>query len=138
MELVIDNNVLFSIMNPNSVASYLFFSLKSKFLAPKFIKSEFSKYKKVCLKKSKLSEQEFEMRQAEVEETIRFFDFKEYKICIPKALKFMSDPNDVDFLALALSSNAIIWSNDLHFQKQTLVKVYTTKEIIELLIKREI
>ena len=41
MELVLDSNSLFSIMNPKSVSSYLFASINAIFIAPEFIKSEF-------------------------------------------------------------------------------------------------
>jgi len=74
MRLVLDNNSLFSIMNPKSVSAYLFASVRAKFIAPGFIKSELEKHKEECLFKSKLSEHEFEIRQKEVEESIDFFE----------------------------------------------------------------
>ena len=74
MRLVLDNNSLFSIMNPKSVSAYLFASVRARFIAPEFIKSELEKHKEECLIKSKLSEHEFEIRQKEVEESIDFFE----------------------------------------------------------------
>lgn len=67
MMFVLDNNILFSLMNPSSIASYLFYSVKAEFIAPKFIKYEFEKYKDIILSKSKLSGQEFEIRKREIE-----------------------------------------------------------------------
>jgi len=43
------------------------------------------------------------------------------------------DRTDSPFLALALVLNCSIWSNDGHFKHQSLINVYTTKEILELL-----
>ena len=43
------------------------------------------------------------------------------------------DITDSPFLALARTLNCQIWSKDGHFKHQNLVKVYTTKEILELL-----
>lgn len=44
------------------------------------------------------------------------------------------DPKDSLFIACALSNpNSVIWSDDKHFKKQNIIKVYNTKEIIELL-----
>ena len=138
MKLVLDNNILFSLMNPNSVNTYLFFSLNVKFIAPEFIKSEFNKYKEDCLFKSKLSEHEFEIRQVEVESNIDFFKLLEYKYFLKESSKVMPDQDDIDFLALALKLNCSIWSNDFHFKQQSLIKVFTTAELINKLLKSEL
>src|SRR3989344_4976251 len=100
MKLVLDNNPLFSIMDPKSISAYLFASIKCKFIAPEFIKSELTKHKGECLAKSKLSEHEFEMRQKEVEEPIDFFKSSVYGDFLDRASDLVSDPDDIDFLAL--------------------------------------
>ncbi|MEK6824863.1 MAG: PIN domain-containing protein, partial [Nanoarchaeota archaeon] len=138
MKLVLDNNSLFAIMSPESASSYLFSSIRAKFLAPEFIISELDKYKELCLQKSKLSEHEFEMRQAEVEESIKFFTSSEYVNFLEKSAELISDPNDIDFLALALSKNAAIWSNDPHLREQSLVNVYTTEDLLKMFLNDEI
>src|SRR3990167_5967289 len=112
MKLVLDNNILFSLMKLESANSYLFFSLNVGFIAPEFIKSEFNKYKEYCLSKSRLSKHEFKLRQTEVESNIEFFKLSEYKHFLKKSLEVMPDPEDIDFLALALFTNSPIWSND--------------------------
>ena len=43
------------------------------------------------------------------------------------------DIDDAPFLALAMSLNCPIWSNDGHFKKQHVVKAYTTRELMNLL-----
>jgi len=121
-----------------SVSSYLFASIRAKFFAPEFIKSEFKKHKSECLFKSKLSEHEFKIMQNEIEEYIEFLKVSEYKEFLEKATNLLSDPNDADFLATALSTNSAIWSNDRHFKEQSLVKVFTTKELINKLLKSEL
>ena len=133
MMLVLDNNSLFSVMNPKSVSAYLFSSIRAEFIAPEFIKSEFEKYKEIILSKSKLSEHEFEIRQKEIEESIEFFEKSKYEEFLKTAKASISDPDDVDFLALALLTNSAIWSNDKHFKEQSLIPVFTTKELIEIL-----
>ena len=43
------------------------------------------------------------------------------------------DPNDTPFIALALAvENDGIWSGDRHFEQQDKVKVWTTKNLLEL------
>lgn len=135
MMLVLDNNIFFSLMNPESVNSYLFSSIRAEFSAPEFIKSELKKHKLECLFKSKLSEHGFEIRQKEVEESIEFIKVSKYEEFLEKAAALLSDPDDVDFLAVSLSINSAIWSNDQHLKKQSLVKVYTTKELADKLLK---
>ena len=138
MRLVLDNNILFSLMKPFSINSFLFSSLKAEFCAPEFIKSELNKYRDDCLSKSRLSEHEFEIRQAGVEKEIKFFESREYKDFIKESLSALPDPDDADFLALALSIKAAIWSNDPHLKIQPLVRVFTTKELAEKLLSGEI
>jgi len=135
MKLVLDNNIFFSLMNPKSIASYVFFFIDEKIYAPEFINIEFEKYKELCLSKSKLSEHEFELRQKEIEKQIKFVKLSEYTPFIKQASNAIVDKNDVDFLALALKLNSVIWSNDVHLKQQQLVKVYTTKDLIESLLK---
>lgn len=61
-EIVIDNNVLFSLINPFSISSYIFSSIDIKFIAPEFIKEELEEHKEECIIKSNLSEDEFRIR----------------------------------------------------------------------------
>lgn len=138
MRLILDNNSLFSIMNPSSIAAYLFKSIKSEFIAPEFIKSEFEEHREECLAKSKLSEQEFEIRQREIEEEIKFVRLSEYEDFLEEAKSAISDSDDIDFLALALSTNSVIWSNDPHLKEQSLVTVFTTGDLAEMFIAGKI
>jgi|SRR3989344_7277598 len=133
MMLVLDNNIFFSLMNPDSANSYLFSLVNVKFIAPEFLKLELNKHKTECLIKSGLSEHEFEMRQKEVEESIEFFKSSEYEKFLDNSLKLISDPNDIDFLALALFKNCAIWSNEPAFKEQSRINVLSTRDMIELL-----
>jgi len=57
---------------------------------------------------------------------------------IEKARKIMEkvDPDDVIFIAAALTKNAVIWSDDSDFQKQSEIKVLKTKDIIRMIYRR--
>ena len=138
MKLVLDNNILFSLMNPESASSYLFSLVRSGFFAPVFIKSEFTEHKAKCLLYSKLSEHEFGIRQAEIEKGIKFFEMSWYEPFLNKSANALLDPDDIDFLALAISLNSAIWSNDPHLKQQSLVEVYTTAELIGKMLNEEI
>ena len=138
IKLVLDTNILFSLMKPNSVASSVFSLLNTDFFAPEFIISELNVHKEECLSKSKLSEHEFKIRQTEVEGRIKFCKLPEYKTFLKSAISSLPDIDDSPYLALALSLNAKIWSNDKHFKQQSLVKALSTKELIDKLLKNEI
>jgi predicted nucleic acid-binding protein len=42
------------------------------------------------------------------------------------------DKKDVPFIAAALALNCSIWSDDKHFKKQKEIKIFTTKEVMEI------
>lgn len=138
MRLVLDNSILFAIMNPHSTSAYLFASIRAKFLAPEFIKLELKEHREECLIKSGLSEQQFEIRQKEIEELIYFSKKSEYEESLEKAVKSLSDPKDSPYIALALTKNAAMWSNDPHLIEQPLVKVYTTRDLLLMFLNEEI
>lgn len=134
MRLVLDNNIFFSLMNPNSINSYLFSLGKIKFIAPEFLIEELEEHKEECIVKSGLSEQEFEIRKEEVKQNIEFIEFSEYIEFLKEAIALISDPDDALYFALALKLGCGIWSNDKKLKEQDKIKVYSTEEIIELLV----
>src|SRR3989344_3658052 len=132
--MIIDNNILFSLMKPDSKNSSLFSILEIEFMAPSFIIQEFNKYHKDCLKKSGLSEELFEKRKKEILNNIRLFEFKEFRSFLNRAMKNTPDQDDAPYFALALKLNLPIWSNDSDLKKQDKVKIFDTKEIIDLFL----
>lgn len=138
MRLVLDTNIFFSLMNPNSVNSYLFSSIAAEFIAPESILAELERHKEECMVKSELSEHEFEIRQREIESGITFVMFPQYKEFLKESLDALVDSYDAPFLATSLSTNAAIWSNDSHFSKQSSVKVFTTRVLVVMFLKGEI
>jgi len=138
MKLVIDNNIFFSLMKPESVNSYIYFLANAQFYAPKYIETELEEHKVECIAKAGLSEHEFEIRQKEVKENIEFFEFTEYKQYLKESIILLPDWEDAPYLALAQFLNASIWSNDIHFMQQSKIKVFTTQRLFDMLLKREI
>jgi predicted nucleic acid-binding protein len=58
---------------------------------------------------------------------------EEYTQFIPELKGKIPDPDDVPLMALAFTKGITVWSNDPHFQQQTVVKVLTTDQLIGLL-----
>lgn len=133
MKLVIDNNVLFSLMKPSSINSYVFASLAVDFCAPTFLKDEFVKHKAECISKSGLSSFEFNERFREIESQIEFIPLSQFEHLLAKIE--LSDADDVPYIAAAQRINGSIWSNDSDLKEQFLVKVFTTAELVGMLLE---
>ena len=43
------------------------------------------------------------------------------------------DKDDTPFIAAALATNSIIWSDDKHFEKQNKIKILKTKDLIKMI-----
>lgn len=138
MELIIDNNILFSLMKPDSMNSKIFLYLnikfKCKFIAPQFLIWEFNKYESECLEKSILSKEEFKYRKQEIISKISFIDFIKYKEFLKEAVKISPDIDDAPYFALSLKTGIPLWSNDAILKKQDKIKVLSTKDIIEIFL----
>ena len=132
MKLILDNNILFSLMKPDSTNSQLFNSMNCEFIAPKFILNEFRKYREECVKKSKLTKEKFLLREKEINSKIEFIEFKEFEKFLEEAIKVSPDENDAPYFALALKINIPLWSNDAELKQQDKIQVLSTRDLIEI------
>src|SRR3989344_5620731 len=106
MKLVIDNNILFSLMNPESTASYIFFTLDATFLAPAFVLEEFKKYKGDAFHKSKLSHQEFEMHAVSISQKLQILPVSTYGHLTEQIRPSLPDEKDIPYIAAAVVCKA--------------------------------
>lgn len=139
MRLVLDANRLFAALIKDSMARKILFHPSLEFIAPDYILIELSNHKKELLKKSKLPEDEFDILFHSIFENIIIVPSEEIKPCYKRAKKIMEniDPDDALFLALAFCSpNDGIWTEDAHFGKQDVVKVWKTIELMEVLVMK--
>ncbi|MBI2137301.1 hypothetical protein HYU12_02150 [Candidatus Woesearchaeota archaeon] len=130
--MIIDNNILFSLMKPDSAASEIF-ELGSGWEAPEFVKVELGEYEELCRKKSGLGVADFRKRRDEVFSRIRFVAVPEYKRFLRKALQLVEDIDDAPYVALALATRSPVWSNDSGMKRHGNVVVLSTEELIRLL-----
>lgn len=133
MRLIVDNNLLFSVMKPDSGCAFLFDSLNVSFIAPSFVLDEFRKYREECLFKSKLTEEEFSLREKNIFSKIEFIHFEEYEALIESAQKTSPDKDDSPYFALAMKLGIPIWSNDTLLKEQEEVRILSTKDLFDLL-----
>ena len=136
MRFVIDTNIIFSALIKDSTTRRIILTSKFDFFIPEYVFIEIQKHSEEILEKSGYDQDDFDTMLDTIIGNINVIPTDEFKSYIPKAFKIMKDidEDDTSFLALAFMINGDgIWSNDPHFEKQNKIKVWKTKNIIELL-----
>ncbi|MBI4140680.1 hypothetical protein HY485_02470 [Candidatus Woesearchaeota archaeon] len=129
---VVDTNVLFTFFWNASVSRELFVSQDLDLYSPEYAIEELKRYRDEIMKKAGLSESEFDSIVKELKMLVKFVSLETYVPCFRSAVKITPDKDDVDFVALALKLRCSIWSNDNLLNEQKNIKVWSTKEVIEL------
>ena len=137
MIIVIDSNILFSALVKDSLTRKLIFELNEELVFPESIFEELRRNKPDLVKKSKLSEENFDEVLRVISKYIKIIPTEQFKIYREEAWELIKEhsPEDVMFIACALSfENSILWSDDKKLKRQNKVKVFNTKEVMEILI----
>ena len=66
------------------------------------------------------------------ENEIEFISFEGFRELLGKADQISPDSDDVHYFALALKSGCSIWSNDKALKRQTVVKVFSTSDLLKM------
>jgi len=137
MNFVIDTNILISALIKDSVTRKIIIESGLNFYYPKISFYEIQKHKQLVLKKSRMSEKQFNDVLNILLDNVILVSEHQFTDSLDMANNLIGkiDINDVVFLACALSLNLEIWSDDKHFQKQNEVKVLTTQEFIKRFLK---
>lgn len=138
MILVIDANILFSILIKMGKTLDLVFNYNFEVLSPDFILEEFIEHKEEISSKSGFNYGQLLTAIILLSERIKFISLEEYKQFLPNAFEISPDKDDIDYFALALKLNCPIWSNDKKLKEQNKVKVYSTNDLQELFKQEEI
>ena len=135
MKLVIDANIAFSLLKKGSFTRKLAQEHSLELYSHKFILEELEEHSEELCELLKVSENKFG-RIKEILSKLVNLKVKVSPQQLNRAASLISDPDDEQYLALALRLNCPIWSNDSHFQEELIknaVKVFTTEELKELL-----
>jgi len=130
LELVVDANVLFSFFKVRSPTRKLVIASGFKLYAPEFALTELESYCREVSAKAKMSLGAFELFKTVMKWFVTFITDEEYKGSLQEAKSLTPDPKDVAYFALALKFNCPIWSNDKALKEQSVVKVFSTSELI--------
>ena len=133
MDLVVDANVLFSILIKSGKTEEIMLETELHLFCPEFIFEEFEKYKDEILEKTKRTEKEYKDVFEIIKVKIKTIPNEETEKYMDEARRISPDKKDVDYFALALKMKCAIWSNDKPItNKQNEVIVYNTEELVNL------
>lgn len=138
MKLVIDTNRLVAALIKSSVTREIILSDKFDLYSPDYILTEIERNRDFIIKKAKINIKDFEEILLTLLYHIHLVPFKEFKDNYMEAFKIMSevDPDDTTFLALGLALKVDgIWTEDNDFNNQKILKVYSTKDLLEMMEK---
>src|SRR3989338_6795467 len=131
MLLVADANILFSFFDAESKARKLLLLKDVELFSPRFLLKELVEHKEEIEEKFGLSEGQFSLELKLIETNVKLVPLKEFEDFVEKVKALSSDTDDLQYLALALKLNLPLWSNDKELKKQSVIKVFSTKELIE-------
>lgn len=133
MDLVIDANILFSVLIKRGVTEKLLFEEDLHIFAPEFLFEEFEKYNDLILSKTDRTKEEFNKLINILKRRIKIIPNEETEEFITQAKKICPDKKDVDYFALALKLKCPLWSNDKELKvKQKIILIYSTEELITM------
>lgn len=135
MKLIVDTNIINAGLVKEADTRRLLIHPELELYTPEFTIFEIEKHKDILQIKSGLSRKDFTLLSEGIISRITVVPIESFRRKLSKAYKIMEqiDIHDTPFLALALSfDNDGIWSHDKDFCKQDLVRVWSTKELLEI------
>lgn len=132
MKLVIDANVVISALIADSKTRELIVTLEPDLLTPAFVHDEIENYEDLIVEKSGMKPDRVAQFINLLFQYIDIVPAEDFYPAIENAKGAIgdTDPDDVLYLACALSEEAAIWSDDSDFTEQNLVETYTTSDVL--------
>jgi predicted nucleic acid-binding protein len=105
-----------------------------KLFSPEFALEEINVYKNDIIRKTGITSKEFSKIRTDLAIAVEFIPVEKYTGFLKDAINISPDPNDIDFLALAIKLNVKLWSNDSNLKNQRKVQVYSTSDLLDKLL----
>ena len=139
MRIILDANIIISALIKDSMTRKILFNSGWLFYYPQEALVELRRYRQLIITKSNLSEKEYIKLFSKLFKMIILIPNKAILPNFKEASSIMAniDPDDILFIACALNKSAIIWSDDKHFQKQKVIHVLNSKQVIRIFSRRE-
>lgn len=135
MQLIVDANILIAAFLKSAITRELLFDDEVELFAPEYFAMEVlqtTQKNKILKKCLALTKKEVGELLDSLLNPIKIIPEEKYISFIEKANQEVP-LDDAPYLALSLAIKIPIWSNDAAFKKQTLVKIYTTSELLKIL-----
>jgi len=138
MRLVVDANELFAgiIAKGKELQSWtldILFSDEVELFAPFRLLAELEKNRDEIRGKSGFSLRDFEAFVGIVKLRVRFIPLEQFLDTVKVAKELAPHLKDVEYFALALKLDCPIWAQEKAFKKQSVIKVFSTSELLALL-----
>ncbi|MBN2567177.1 hypothetical protein JXB02_03790 [Candidatus Woesearchaeota archaeon] len=130
---MVDSNVLFSALIRDSLTRTLLFSMDQEFVAPAYIVEEAERHRDILMRKSRMNGPDFDLLMRLVMGRVRLVPHETLDKHREMSLRCVGpiDLDDAPFIACALAHpGSVLWSDDSHLKKQSLVPVMTTAEML--------
>jgi predicted nucleic acid-binding protein len=134
MNLVIDTNRIMAGLLRDSVSRKIILHDSFSFFAPDYIETEIFKHRPYLMKKAKIPGPDFDLLMHTLLDQVILVPFEDFEHEFGHAMQIMAtiDENDAPFLAVGLALDiGSIWTEDRHFLRQDLLKVCSTRDLIE-------
>ncbi|MBI4918781.1 hypothetical protein HY837_02545 [archaeon] len=135
MRLVVDTNRIIAALIKNSTSRKIITYFNAELLMLNFSETEIDKYRDEIIEKAKIREEEFEVILNALKEKLIVLNDDLILTKFDEAKKIMDsiDPSDTPFIAAALATNSDIWSDDKHFNLQKRIKIWSTRDLVEII-----
>ena len=135
MKLVVDANILIAALLKDATTRELLLKEGIEFLAPDELLNEIKHLLKnpKIRRRLKLNDDDLYELTSAILSRIEFIPEKIFLDFIKQSVSLVTHPEDTPYIALSLALKIPLWSNDLALKEQSLVKVYTTSELIKFL-----
>ena len=135
MIIIVDVNIILSALIKDSTTREIIVKSNFEFYFPEPSLQKIRKYKEYIKQKSNISQLEFLKLFYSLIRFIKIIPKEEILSNWNKAKEIMEhiDPEDTTIVAAALSKNdAVIWSDDKHFEQQNKITIFKTRDIVDL------
>ncbi len=132
MRLIVNTNRIIAALVKDSYSRRIILSSPLECITISLSAQEIEKHRTEITEKSRLTDGEIDYLLAQFrKKLIHLEDWVIQKYMLEaKTIMEQIDPDDTPFIAAALAAEAAIWSDDKHFTRQNVVKVWTTKELV--------